>query len=463
MSAKGTRWWISLLALLALLVLAGCQAAPAAPAAPAAQSGAATAASAEATAASTEAAAAAPAGDQKVFRIWWYEPADNAMGIAWDDALKDFQAAHPDVKVEFELKTFEQMVQTGKMVLNSQDVPDVLEINKGNATAGLYAKEGLLTNLDEVAKQRGWDTLLSPSIQTTARYNDQGIMGTGSLFGIPNYGEYVMVYYNKDMFDKYGLKVPTSLDEFNAVADKFVAEGITPLALGAASGWPATHNWQELLLYKADRNLINNFQFLTGDVDFQGEAFTYGAQAFQEQVKKGYYGDNSTGATNDDANASFVQGKVPMVLTGSWAFGGFMNQVKDFDWGIFIMPGKKLNTGSGGNMWVVPTNAKNKDLAYDFIDLTLAKKSQTLMANSGGIPINADLEQITDPKIKELNANFATIVKNDGLAFYPDWPVPGYMDTLSAGLQELIGGTMTPQQFNDSIAGPYNEYKATLK
>ena len=138
-----------------LFGLAACQAAPAAPGAP---------------------EAAAPAGEQQVLRIWHYEPADNAMGMAWDDAMKDFQAQHPDVKVEFELKTFEQIVETGRMVLNSNDVPDVMEINKGNATAGLYAKEGLLTNLDEIAATKGWDQLLSPSIQTTARYNEQGIM-----------------------------------------------------------------------------------------------------------------------------------------------------------------------------------------------------------------------------------------------------------------------------------------------
>ena len=284
---------LALLITAALFGLAACQAAPAAPGAP---------------------EAAAPAGEQQVLRIWHYEPADNAMGMAWDDAMKDFQAQHPDVKVEFELKTFEQIVETGRMVLNSNDVPDVMEINKGNATAGLYAKEGLLTNLDEIAATKGWDQLLSPSIQTTARYNEQGIMGTGPLYGIPNYGEYVMVYYNQNMFDAAGLAVPTTLEEFEAVADAFLAQGITPMSLGASSKWPQTHNWQEMMLYEADRDLINNFQFLTGDVDFQGPAFTFGAEKFAEHVQKGYYGENANGVTNDDANAAFVQGQVPMVL-----------------------------------------------------------------------------------------------------------------------------------------------------
>ncbi len=395
-------------------------------------------------------------------KIWYYEPADNAMGASWAHAQEMFKAAHPDVTIEFEEKSFEQTQETGMMVLNSDEVPDVMEINKGNATAGLYASSGLLTDLTAVAEERGWLDILSPSIQTTCRYDEQGIMGSGNLYGITTYGEFVMVYYNKDMFAAQGIEVPTSLEEFEAAADKFVAAGIVPLALGAGDIWPATHNFQELMLYKADRELINNFQFLTGDVDFHGEAFTFGAEKLAEQVEKGYYGDNATGVINDDANAAFVQGVNPMVLTGSWAFGGFQTQVTDFDWGIFVMPGKQFNTGSGGNLFVVPENANNKDLAYEFLDMVLTPEAGTVMANAGGIPINADLTQITDPKVQELNAAFASIVANDGLAFYPDWPVPGFMDVLGGGIQELINGTMSPNDFLDSIAEAYNDAKSSM-
>ncbi|HLO32590.1 MAG TPA: extracellular solute-binding protein [Anaerolineales bacterium] len=401
-------------------------------------------------------------GEKRVLKIWHYEGADSAMGQSWDSAMKDFQTAHPDVEIQFELKTFDQIQQTAQMILNSSDAPDVLEINKGNATAGLYAKQGLLTDLSDVATQRGWDKLLPSSIQTTCRYDENGIMGSGPLYGVTNYGEFVMVYYNKDMFKKNGIEVPTSLDEFNAAADKFVAAGITPLTLGGLDKWPVTQNFYELALYKADRNFINNYELFQGDVDFHGPEFTFAAQGLADQVKKGYYGTNATGTSYDDANAAFVQGKTPMDLTGSWMFGTFLSSIKDFDWGIFVMPGKKLNTGSGGNLWVVPAGAQNKDLAYDFIDLTLQPKAQIIMANAGGIPLSADLAQITDPHTKELNEAFSTIVKNDGLAFYPDWPAPGYMDTLGGGLQELISGTKTVPEFLDFIAGPWQEYKSSL-
>lgn len=441
--------WMALMVLIALVVTA-CGGGSA-PAAPAAGGGEAAEAPAE----------AAPAGD-RTFRVWWYEGVDSGMGIAWNDALEDFKAMHPDVTVEFELKTFEQMEQTARMILNSNDVPDVMEINKGNATAGLYSSEGLLTNLDDVAAERGWDKILSPSIQTTARYNEQGIMGTGSLFGVPTYGEYILVYYNKDMFDERGMEIPTTLEEFEAICDQFVAEGIVPITVGGADGWTLTHNWQELLLYKQTREGISNFQFLTGETDFQDAAFTFGAETFLKHVQAGYYGDTATGVGDSDSNNAFVQGQYPIRITGSWQFGNFLSSITDFDWGMFLMPGKEFTTGSAGNMWAVPANAKNKDLAYDFINLTLQPKSQTIMANNGGIPVAANLDEITEPKSKELNENFAKIVAGDGLAFYPDWPVPGYITVLGSALQQLVNGEITPAEMNDQIAAPYNEYKAGL-
>lgn len=452
MSSKMLKFLAVMLALVMLAGLAACGGA--ATPAPAEQPQQEEAAPAEESAEE----APPPPQEKRVLKIWHYE-VGNAMGASWESAMEEFKANNPDVEVEFEEKTFEQIQQTAKMILSSDDVPDVMEINKGNATAGLYAKEGLLTDLSEDAKVNGWDKILSPSIQTTCRYDEKGVMGSGPLYGVTTYGEFVMVYYNKDMFKEYGVEVPTSMEEFEAVADKFVAEDIVPISLGALDQWPETHNFYELVLYNADRDLINNFQLLQGEVDFHGPAFTYGAEKLAEQVEKGYYGDNANGTSYDDANAAFIQGKSPMDLTGSWMYGAFLDQITDFEWGIFIMPGKKFNTGSGGNLWVVPQNAKNKDLAVEFINITLDKKAQTVMANAGGIPVNADLSQINDEKVLELNTAFNTIVQNDGLAFYPDWPVPGYMDVLGAGLQELIGGTMSPDEFLDSIAAPYNDYK----
>ncbi|MFA7168332.1 MAG: ABC transporter substrate-binding protein, partial [Sphaerochaetaceae bacterium] len=147
-------------------------------------------------------------GSKRTFKIWHYESANGAMGAAWDEAMKQFQAKHPDVELVYENKGFEQIRQTAQMILNSDEAPDVMEYNKGNATAGLLSSQGLLTDLSAEAAKRGWDKKLSPSLQTTCRYNEKGVMGSGNWYGVTNYGEYVMVYYNDDLFRQYGIAIP---------------------------------------------------------------------------------------------------------------------------------------------------------------------------------------------------------------------------------------------------------------
>jgi raffinose/stachyose/melibiose transport system substrate-binding protein len=268
------------------------------------------------------------------------------------------------------------------------------------------------------------------------------------------------VYYTKDMFAEYGVDVPTTLDEFEAVMDVFVDAGITPISLGA-SEYPAQHIFYELVLSQADRDFVNAFELYQGEVDFHGPEFTFGAEKMAEWVEKGYISEDATGMPAEDMGLDFIGGQNPIMISGSWWYGRLINEITDFEWGSFLFPGNTLNPGSGGNIWVVPSNAQNKDLAYEFIDLTMQKHIQNILGNNGGLPVNADPAQITDPKSQELVANFAAA--SDGLAFYPDWPVPGYYDILVAEVQELVAGTKTPAEVLDSLAAPYNEHIESME
>ncbi len=393
----------------------------------------------------------------KILKIWHYESDNGAMGKAWAAAIKKFEEKYPDVKIEFEQKGFEQIRQTAQMVLNSDEAPDVMEYNKGNASSGMLSKQGLLTDLTKVAKQKRWDKILSPSLQTTCRYSDEGVMGSGNWYGVTNYGEYVMVYYNKEMFAKQNLHVPKTIDELETIMEAFKKAGIIPLTVAGAE-YPAQQIFYELVLNHADRDLINAFQLYTKDIDFKNNAFIYGAKKMKDWVDKGYIDKNAVSLKAEDMGLAFTNKKSPILISGSWWYGRFVNEIS-FDWGIFLFPGNKFHPGSGGNNWVVPEKSKNKELAYEFIDITMSPEIQSILGKEGGIPVNADLSMINDTKLKELIANFNTIVKTDGLAFYPDWPAAGYYDTLVAGVQELMSGTKNPEKFLESISTSYYENK----
>ncbi|MGW2094075.1 ABC transporter substrate-binding protein [Promicromonospora sukumoe] len=398
--------------------------------------------------------------DDSTLTIWHYENDDSAMGKAWAKAIEIFEEENPDVTVDVEKQTFEQIQKNAKIVLTGDDVPDVMEFNKGNATAGQLAAQGLLTPLTDAATERGWDEKLSGSLATTATYDEQGLMGSGEWYGVPNYGEFVGVYYNKEMLADLGLEVPTTLDEFEDVLAAFKDEGITPLAEAGAE-YPLGQLWYELVLAYGDRALVDDYQLFANDVDFHNDAMTQATEKLDEWIEKGYIASDSAALTAEDMGVSFIDGTYPLMVSGSWWFGRLATEV-EADWGQFNFPGNTLHTGSSGNLWVVPANADSPSLAEEFIDITLRPEVQNVLATEGGLPVAGDPSVIEDERTRELTENFQAILDEDGLAYYPDWPVAGYYDVLVSELQSLVNRSKTPAEVLDGLQSSYDEGKADL-
>jgi raffinose/stachyose/melibiose transport system substrate-binding protein len=399
--------------------------------------------------------------DDNTLTLWHFEGENSAMGIAWEEAIKVFEE-ETGATVEFEAKSFEQIRSTASQVLNSDEAPDIMEYNKGNATAGLLASQGLLADISDAVDEYGWADKLAPALQTTAQYDDEGVMGSGPWYGIPNYGEFVTVYYNKDAFAAAGLEIPTTYDEFTAVLDAFAAQGVTPLA-EAGLEYPLGQLWYQLALSQADRQFVNDYQLYENPVDWEGDEITYATETLLEYVDKGYISSDVTGLKAEDAGVSFINGSAPIFVSGSWWYGRFVDEIDGFDWGVFPFPDSELSLGSSGNLWVVPERSGSKDLAYEFIDITMRPEIQALIGNNGGLPVAADEADITDPKSLELIQAFNAINEEDGLSFYPDWPTPTFYDTLVAELQELVNGTKTPAEVQQSLGDEYESYAADFR
>ncbi len=281
-------------------------------------------------------------------------------------------------------------------------------------------------------------------------------MGGDTWYGIPNYGEFVGVYYNEDAFAAAGLEIPTTYDEFVDVLDAFVAQGITPLAEAGAE-YPLGQLWYQLALSEADRQFVNDYQLYENPVDWQGDEITYATETLQDYVDKGYIASDVSSIKAEDAGVAFINGTAPIFVSGSWWFGRFVTEATGFDWTLQAFPESDLSLGSSGNLWVVPENAANKELAYEFIDITMRPEIQAIIGNNGGVPVAADPADITDEKSAELIATFNGILDNDGLSFYPDWPAPGFYDVIVQELQGLITGVQDVETTNANLGEAYDE------
>ncbi|ROP35062.1 ABC transporter substrate-binding protein [Saccharothrix texasensis] len=396
-------------------------------------------------------------GDPNTLKVWWWETDDSALSTAWKQAVSIFEQEHPGVTVEQELKTYEQMQQSGQLILDSNDTPDVLEYLKGNATAGVVAKAGLLTDLTEVATTRGWK--LDNSAQDVGLYDDNGLMGSGKRYGITNYGEYVGVWYNQDLFAQHDVQVPTTFAEFENALKTFADKGVTPLALGSAD-YPGPHLLYSLALAHMDERSLAAYQRFEGDVDWS--AWEKAATTMRQWVDGKYISTDSTGIPAQDAGNAFIAGQYPMFVSGTWWAGQIAEQ-PTFKTGQFLFPGNELHAGSGGNLWVVPAKAKNKDLAYDFLQITQRPEVQNLLADKGGVPVAAEPGSASSAMGLLVGDRFTELLSgaDGGLALYPDFPVAGLNDVLVANTTDLVGGDASPQQVVEAIKAAYDAGKPT--
>jgi raffinose/stachyose/melibiose transport system substrate-binding protein len=391
------------------------------------------------------------------FTIAQYEAPATPQHKAWEAAVEQFQEDHPDVKVEFVDINGDSINVQGKLLLTGNDVPDVVEVNTGNASIGQLAAQGLVENLTEQAEARGWADKIPSSLSALARYDELGKAGGGDWFGVPNTGIYFLMYYNRAMFEDAGIaEPPTTLDELEDVFDTFLAAGQVPVSSNGEFG--LLQLWGQLVAAEGDRELADSYHFFDSDLTFKGSAFERGTERLVEWIQKGYLGDNLAAITQEQMQTAFSSGEYPMMANGSWYYS-LAEQNASFDWGTFAFPEAQLTEGASGHLWAVPVNSDNKELAYDWIDLTLGEGVQNQIAEQGELAIAADPSAIQDEKLREFASDFDDIVQGDSLMLFPDYPVPGLLQFLQSELQSFANGSTDVDGFLDSFQSFYDDGK----
>ena len=252
-----------------------------------------------------------------------------------------------------------------------------MEYNKGNATAGQLASQGLITDLTDVATERGWDTTTSPaSIQTTAKYDEHGVMGSGDWYGVPNYGEFVGVYYNKDAFDQLGIAVPTTLDEFDGLAGG--VQGRRHHAAG--HGRRRVPDGSALVRARRCTRPTASSSTTTSCTRTTSTSRATSSRRPPTSSTSGSRGLHRLGLRLARRPRTWVSPS-STAPTRSWspARGGSAASSRRSPASTGASSSSRAPTctlGSSGNLWVVPENAKAKDLAYDFIDITMRPEIQ---------------------------------------------------------------------------------------
>jgi N,N'-diacetylchitobiose transport system substrate-binding protein len=297
-------------------------------------------------------------------------------------AIGEFNKIHPDVKVTFERQQWTGIVEKLTTALSSSDSPDVIEL--GNTQAQAFEAAAALKDLTADKAKLGGDDLLQ-SLVEAGTYD-------GKFYGVPYYAGARVVLYRKDLFEKSGISIPTTIDEMLAAGQKLKADNAS------------TPNFSGMYLPGKNWFAALPFIWVTGgDIAVQDGSAWKGMLASDKSVEGltefQKFIQETSGAPKDGDDSkdyiAFCNGEVGMMPAPGWKPGQIVNPDDgcpdmEANIGAFAMPGLTAGSTSpaflGGSNLAISAKSKNPELANELLQILVSKDYQKQFADQGTIP-----------------------------------------------------------------------------
>lgn len=378
---------------------------------------------------------------------------------------ESYQEEHPEVEIEATFIGSDLFNPTLLPALNAGTGPDIFATGTGPGQPAAIIAAGHALELNRYYCEYGWNEVI-PDWVVNQTSSD------GKLWAVGDSVETTLFFYNRQIFADNNLSVPTTWEEFLTTVEALKAAGYEiPIGLGAADKWPISH-WQTMLWGRfASPEGIDDVMF--GDGSWAEDHFVRATTVLKELNDAGYFGPNALAVVYDDVMAQFWRGEVPMVFTGTWVIGdavAALGAEGTAAFGVFQMPPlapdqKIYPTQSIGTGWYINADSPNPDIAADILNYIFFRpESRAALLESGDtVPVGPlDMESVNlSPLGEDVFASLDAVAENSSIPAFFDTIQPSNMTSVTYdGLQAVLAGQMTPEQFNEAIQAAWEEAKA---
>ena len=392
-------------------------------------------------------------GDKTI--TFWNLGTEGTDKKTYEIAIKQFEAnTKSGYKIENIPTQNDKYKEKLVIAMSSGECPDMYTSWSGGPM-NEYIDSGYAQPLDDLYEKYNLKDRFIDGALAQASYN-------GKIYAVPVSNIAVAgVYYNKTIFEKFGLEVPKTVSELEKVCDTLLENGITPFALANGSKWTGSMYFQ---LLAARKGGLEPFQkAAAGKGSFEDECFKYAGDKIQEWVKKGYFPDGFNSMSEDDGQAAalFYQEKAAMYLIGSWKTANFKTDTEDagsdlYDRiGWFSFPAidgsnadPSIMCGTLGDQFIsFNCTGEKLDAAFEMATYLSSEETVKLMIDEGRIPpVKGIDDAISNPLSKDIlnAANKASAVQ----LWYDQYLSPSVANAHLNGNQEVFGLTKTPEEAN---------------
>ncbi len=318
------------------------------------------------------------------------------LAIWQEKLIPAFEKANPGIKVTFSPSAPTEYNAALNAKLDAGSAGDLITCRPFDASLELF-KKGHLADLTSLKGMENFSDVAKSAWQT-----DDG----KASFCVPMASVIHGFIYNKDAFEKLGIAVPATEDEFFAALDKIKADGTyIPMAMGTKDLWEAaTMGYQNIgpNYWKGEEgrlSLIKGDQKLT-DADWVAPYATLAKW-------KPYLGDGFEAQTYPDSQNLFTLGRAAIYPAGSWEIATFNTQAQ-FKMGAFPPPVRKAGDTcyiSDHNDIGIGLNPKsaNAEAAKTFLTWVASPEFASIYANAlpGFFSLNSAAVKMEDPLAQE--------------------------------------------------------------
>ncbi|MZQ81108.1 extracellular solute-binding protein [Paenibacillus sp. 5J-6] len=326
------------------------------------------------------------------------------------DEFKKKYNGEIDLQIE-EIPGDQAYVDKIKVLAASKDLPDVVEGKNG--LNDLLIKGNLATPLNEYLEgDAAWKAEVgNEAIKSNSR--------DGKVWSIANGAQLIGYFYNRELFDKAGVKPAATWDEFLANLEKIkTSTGIAPLAMMTGE-----NAWTTNLLLGAivgtSGDAGNKFMNTPFPKNFETPEFIEGLKKIQTILQK-YTTKDALGAGYANAANNFLQGKAAIIANGPWMISDFSDKTKalegfDKKVGVAMYPNSGMFSSYEVGYMLTAKDKETKDAAIKLLKfLTDAHAQQINLELSSTMPLTVNVKP--SDEFKQKNPLFMANVELGGQA-----------------------------------------------
>lgn len=387
-------------------------------------------------------------GEKVKLTVWHNFAGDDLRAKTVRSFIEQFEQDNPDVELDAQAIPVDGYRQRLSTVAAANELPDLMFVYAGSHSAELY-KAGLLQPITDVLNEHSdWRDKFLPGAFDPFMFEKDQIYTAPLAMSATS-----ILYYNKALFDKHGVKVPTTWDEMMTAVKAFNDQGVTPIALGNKAPWVAQST---IIGSLADR--------VTGTEWFKNAAAQKGAKFtdpefvealgyFKQLVDNKAFQEGANSIDNTQAEQYFIQGNAAMMVSGAWtltnlAASATEDQMKDIEVTVLpAIPGGKgdpntITGGAGGGLALSKrTEGAAREAALKLIYTVSGPEAQKAIAESNSMVMyDTDVDQA---KVTSLYYKAFNLVKTTGITpVYDAYLSAEAGEAINNGLQEIMmGGT----------------------